>query len=87
MDKASKTFGLRGTGAPSAMNKRGRILPRARDESGTPPLPSPRPGGAHVDPLWYAKQSYGISRQRLYQILDEELDDAAGKLRAAPRRS
>jgi len=56
-----------------------------REESGTPPLPSPSPGGAHVDPLWYAKQSYGISRQRLYQILDEELDDAEGKLRAAGR--
>jgi transposase-like protein len=25
----------------------------------------------------------GVSRQRIYQILDEELDDAAGKLRAA----
>jgi hypothetical protein len=56
---------------------------RTREESGTPPLPSPSPGGAHVDPLWYAKQCYGISRQRLYQILDEELDDAEGKLRAA----
>jgi transposase-like protein len=26
---------------------------------------------------------YSVSRQRIYQILDEELDDAAGKLRAA----
>ena len=26
---------------------------------------------------------YGVSRQRIYQILDEELDDAEGKLRAA----
>ena len=25
---------------------------------------------------------YGVSRQRIYQILDEELDAAAGKLRA-----
>jgi transposase-like protein len=28
-------------------------------------------------------RSYGISRARLYQILDEELADAEGKLRAA----
>jgi transposase-like protein len=28
-------------------------------------------------------RSYGISRQRVYQILDEELEDAEGKLRAA----
>ena len=26
---------------------------------------------------------YGVSRQRIYLILDEELDDAEGKLRAA----
>ena len=26
---------------------------------------------------------YGVSRQRIYQILDEELDAAEGKLRAA----
>ncbi len=84
MDKASKAFGLRGTDATSAMNKRVRLLSsRAREGSGTPPLPSSSRGGAHVDLLWYAKQSYGISRQRIYQILDEEIDDAAGKLRAA----